>query len=66
MARDILRESFADVALIKTELEASGREWAILETLHEDLIDPEQLVSLYEQREALEGLIDGTTIRASA
>src|SRR3989304_5198101 len=66
MGRDILRESFADVALIKTELEASGREWAILETLHEDLIDPEQLVSLYEQREALEGLIDGTTIRASA
>ena len=58
MARDIMREPFVDVAPVKAELEILAREWAILETLHEDLVDPEQLLSLYEHREMLEGLVD--------
>lgn len=66
LARNILQEPFADRVLLKIELESLSREWAILETLHEDLADPEQLLSLYEHREALEGLVsDGTTNGAS-
>lgn len=57
MARDVLAQPFADRALLKCELESLYREWSILETLHEDLVDPEQLLSLYERREELEGLV---------
>lgn len=66
IAHAMLKEPFADRELLSWLLNACCRKWTILESLHEDLANPEYLLELYEQREALEGLMDGTTIGASA
>jgi CHC2-type zinc finger protein len=58
LARDMMSESRFDPELLKWKLNELFREWTILEILHEDLVDPEELLSLYEQREDLERLVE--------
>jgi len=63
MARKVLRElPGADVELMKSEIARALREWKILATLQDDLIDPHQTATLWEAREAIEHLVgDGET-----
>ena len=57
LARDMLKLPAADRESLKWKLDELFREWVILECLHEDLVNPEELLSLYEQRETLERLV---------
>lgn len=59
MAKKILRElPEADKALLENEIEICGREWTILETLHEDLFNAGLTLELWRQRESLERLVE--------
>ena len=58
VARKILKElPEADEPLLQAIIERAAREWEILSTLEEDLLDPKQTAALWEQREAIERLV---------
>lgn len=52
-----LKENVGDKSLMLELLEQLNREWSILETLHEDLVNPDYILELYEHREDLESLV---------
>jgi len=57
--RDIGQDlEIAKIADDREILEILEREWEILEVLHDDLNDPQEIVSLYESRDDLERLVD--------
>ena len=59
MARKVLRElPGADQELLNGEIERATREWAILGTLEEDILDPDQTATLWKDREAIDRLVD--------
>jgi len=49
----------ADRELLRCELERASREWAILEILDDDLLDPELLPKLWQQRVAVMEIVYG-------
>ncbi len=63
MARNILKElPGADEHLLSAEIKRTEREWAILTTLEEDLLDPDQVENLWQEGVAIEQLVgDGNT-----
>lgn len=46
----------ADEKLLRGEIEACEREWSLLETLQDDLFDPEHTLDLWRNREAIENI----------
>ena len=59
-AQTLLRQlPEADRELLQCEIEGTSREWAILETLDDDLYNPELLPKLWEQRNAVMGIVHG-------
>ncbi len=60
MAKKILRElPRADKELLQGEIERASREWHILSTLEEDVLDPKQTAALWKDREDIERLVGG-------
>ena len=60
MAEIILRElPGADKELLRDEIKRATREWHILSTLEEDVLDPKQTVTLWKDREDIERLVGG-------
>ena len=57
-ALEILREG-GDKELLSWFLQSCERQWIILETLHDDLANPEYILELYAERENLERLVNG-------
>lgn len=58
MAKKILRElPGANKELLQGEIKRATREWEILATLEEDLLNPETVVNLWREREALETIV---------
>lgn len=58
MAKKIRRElPEADKVLLEDEIKRCGREWIILEALHEDLFNPDLTLDFWQQRESLERLV---------
>lgn len=58
MAQKVLRElPGADKRLLQAEIRRAEREWEILSTLDEDLVDPKQVGSLWTDRESIEQLV---------
>lgn len=51
------KDGIGDKAEMTELLGKINHEWQILETLHDDLVNPEHILSLYEQRENLERLV---------
>jgi len=48
----------ADRELLQNELERASREWIILTTLEEDLLDPNRVVDLWREKELIEQLVE--------
>ena len=62
MAQKILKElPEADERLLRATIERATREWEILSTLEEDLLDPKQTATLWEDRETIERLVGDST-----
>ncbi len=60
MARKVIKElPGADTELLEGEIERATREWAILDTLEEDLLDPVQTATLWQDRGEIEQLVGG-------
>ena len=58
MAQKVLRElPGADNRLLWAEIRGTEREWEILSTLDEDLVDPKQVGSLWTDQESIEQLV---------
>ena len=58
MARKVSRElPDANKQFFKSEITRAAREWEILSTLEEDLLDPKQTATLWEDRDAIERLV---------
>jgi len=58
VAQKVLRElAGADKRLLQATIERATREWEILSTLEEDLHDPKQTATLWEDRETIERLV---------
>lgn len=57
LARDLLATAGTDRELLSWFLARCTREWLILVDLHDDIYNPDYVLNLYEQREALEGLL---------
>ncbi len=54
MARDVLREvEIANKEFLQGEIGRVGREWTILETLEQDLMNPAYVMELWYDREAI-------------
>jgi len=61
MAKKILRElPGADKELLQGEIERASRKWDILSTLEEDLLDPTQTATWWEDRETIERLVENS------
>jgi len=60
MAKKILRElPGANKGLLQDEIKRATREWHILSTLEEDVLDPKQTATLWKDRESIEQLVGG-------
>ncbi len=60
MARKVIKElPGADTELLEGEIERATREWAILDTLEEELLDPVQTATFWQEREEIERLVGG-------
>jgi len=59
MATKVLNElDSADREFSQNELERASREWIILTTLEEDLLDPNRVVDLWREKELIEQLVE--------
>ncbi len=60
MAKKILRElPVANKELLQGEIKRATREWHILSTFEEDVLDPKQTATLWKDRENIERLVGG-------
>ena len=58
MATKVLNElDSADEEILQNEVEGASREWFILATLEEDLLDPNRTVELWQERELIDQLV---------
>ncbi len=58
MAGRVLKEvAGADKKFLRDEIKRSSREWIILTTLEEDLLDPDRALDLWQERELIEQLV---------
>ncbi len=61
MAQKVLKElPGANRKLLRGEIEKATRKWDILSTLEEDLLDPTQTATLWEDRETIERLVENS------
>ena len=59
MATKVLDElDSADKEILENEVEIVSREWIILTTLEEDLLDPNRVVDLWREKELIEQLVE--------
>jgi len=57
-ARTALGIEETDKDLLREEIESWGRQWAILEVMDDDLANPQLLPALWQQREAVEEIVN--------
>ena len=55
----------ADECLLQATIERATREWEMLSTLEEDLLDPKQTGTLWEDRESIEQLVGDSSTYTS-